>query len=313
VRVLVLDPHWALEDAQAAFAGQDVVVERAAAAEGDDVVGLLVTDVVPVGPAELARLPRLRAVATASTGHDNLDVDALAAAGVWASNVHGYCDEEVAEHAIAMAVDLLRGVSLLDREVRGGAWAHDAVPPRRIAGSTLGVVGLGRIGRCTARCGLALGMRVEAHDPHVPAADMEAIGVVPRARLHDLLAAADVVTLHTPLTSETRHLLDRAALGAMRPDAYLVNTARAALVDHEALGDALRSGRLAGAALDVLPAEPPVAGEPALAWPRAIVTPHAAWYSPDSADAPYRQAAADVAAALAGGEPVGALAGPVGA
>jgi D-3-phosphoglycerate dehydrogenase len=140
---------------------------------------------------------------------------------------------------------------------------------------------------------------------------MEVAGVVARAELHDLLAAADVVTLHAPLTPETRHLLDRDALAAMRPDAYLVNTARAAIVDHAALGEALRAGRLAGAALDVLPAEPPVAGEPALDWPRTIVTPHAAWYSPASAAEPYRRAAADVAAALAGGEPVGVLARPV--
>jgi len=313
MRVLLLDPHWALEDAQAAFDGQDVVVERAERAEGDDVVALLVSDSQTVRAADLVRLPSLRAVATCSTGYDNLDVAALAAAGVWASNVHGYCDEEVAEHAIAMTVDLLRGITVLDRETRGGSWGHAAAPPRRIAGSTLGIVGFGRIGRCVARRGLGLGMRVEAYDALVPASAIELAGVVPHGRLHDLLAGADVVTLHTPLTPSTRQLLDREALGVMRAGAYLVNTARAALVDHEALGEALRDGRLAGAALDVLPVEPPAADEPALGWPRTVVTPHSAWYSADSAVEPYHRAAADVAAALAGGEPVHALARPVGA
>jgi D-3-phosphoglycerate dehydrogenase len=313
VRVLLLDPDWVLEDAQAAFDGSGVRVERASEASGDDVVGLLVSDTEAVGAAELARLPRLRAVATCSTGYDNLDVDALAAAGVWASNVHGYCDEEVAEHAIALAVDLLRGVTMLDRHARCGGWSLGESSPRRIAGSVLGIVGFGRIGRCVARRGLGLGMRVEAYDALVPPSAIELAGVVPEARLHDLLARADVVTLHAPLTPSTRHLVDAEALAAMRPDAFLVNCARAALVDHDALGEALRHRRLAGAALDVLPVEPPAHDEPALEWPRTIITPHAAWYSPASAREPYRRAAADLAAALAGGEPVGALARPVGA
>ena len=126
---------------------------------------------IPVGAAELERLPDLRIAAAPATGFDHLDLEAIAAAGVWATHCPGYCDEEVAEHAIAFALDLLRGLTLLDRSVRGGEWNEFAVQPRRVAGATLGIVGLGRIGRQVAWRAAGLGMRVIAHDPHIdPAA-----------------------------------------------------------------------------------------------------------------------------------------------
>jgi D-3-phosphoglycerate dehydrogenase len=128
--------------------------------------------------------------------------------------------------------------------------------------------------------------------------------------LDELLAAADVVTLHMALSDETHELIDARRLALMRPDAYLVNCARAALVDHAALGEALRAGRLGGCALDVLPQEPPAPDEPALQWPRTLINPHSAWYSPQSSGAPYRMAAEAVAALLEGREPVGVLARP---
>ncbi|MFZ0088097.1 MAG: NAD(P)-dependent oxidoreductase, partial [Solirubrobacteraceae bacterium] len=170
---------------------------------------------------------------------------------------------------------------------------------------TLGIVGLGRIGRQVARRGRALGMRVVGHDPAV--ADVDGVAML---SLPKLLAAADVVTLHALLTPATRGLIGAGELALMRPDAYLVNCARADLVDHRALGDALRSGRLGGCALDVLPHEPPPVDEPAFSWPRTIINPHSAWYSPESATAPYRMAAEAVTAVLDGHEPAGALARP---
>ena len=179
-RVLVLDPHWDAGGLERALEELDVRVERAERAEGDDVVALAVTDGQTVGPAELARLPRLRAVATCSTGYDHLDVDALAAAGVWATNVAGYCTEEVAEHTLALIAGLLRGVAALDAEVRAGRWDLADPPPRRIAGACLGIVGLGRIGRSVAWRAAALGMHVLALDPLVDAASMHAAGASPR-------------------------------------------------------------------------------------------------------------------------------------
>jgi D-3-phosphoglycerate dehydrogenase len=175
--------------------------------------------------------------------------------------------------------------------------------PRRIARATLGVVGFGRIGRVAASRGRALGMRVVAYDEFVSGAAIRETGAVPCASLHELMAAADVVTLHAALTDSTRGLIDAAALAAMRPGSFLVNCSRAGLVDAAALGRALTSGHLAGCALDVLPVEPPVAGEPALTWPRTIVNPHAAWASDESVRLPYVFAASNVAAVLRGGEP----------
>jgi D-3-phosphoglycerate dehydrogenase len=149
-------------------------------------------------------------------------------------------------------------------------------------------------------------MTVLGHDPYVS----EPVASVDLVLLADLLARADVVTLHTVLTDETRGMIGAEELARMRPDAYLVNCARAALVDHEALGEALHADRLGGCALDVLPAEPPRDDEPALAWPRTLLNPHAAWYSAASATAPYRMAAEAVAAVLEGREPYGALTRP---
>jgi D-3-phosphoglycerate dehydrogenase len=309
-RVLVIDPTWELAWAEEELREANVSVEAAERPEGGDVVGLLVCPDVPVGRPELARLPRLEAVATNATGFDHLDVQALADAGVWCSNIAGYCTEEVAEHAIAMAVGLLRGVTELDRDVRAGSWDVFRSPPRRVAGACLGVVGFGRIGRAVAWRARALGMDVVACDALVADEDIRAEGVEP-ASLDDLLARADVVTLHAPLDGTTRKLVDAAAIERMKPGAFLVNCARGDLVDHEALAAALESGRLGGAALDVLPTEPPGPDEPALRFPRTILNPHAAWYSQQARQLCYSLPARDLARALTGGEPVYALARPV--
>ncbi len=309
-RVLVLDPFWDLRWARESLRGLDVAVEESDAPAGDDVIGLLVTDATRIGAAELAQLPRLRAVATASTGHDHLDVAALAAAGVWASNVTGYCDDEVAEHALAFAVDLLRGVTLLDRDVRRGGWDVMHNPPRRIEGARLGIAGFGRIGRVVARRARGLGMQVAAYDPVVPHLAIQAEDVEPARDLEELLSRADVVSLHVPLSDRTRGMIGADQLAAMQPGSFLVNCARSGLIDHAALAVALQSGHLGGAALDVLPTEPPAADEPVLAWPNTIINPHAAWYSPDSHMRPYLRAGADLAAALRGEEPAFALERP---
>jgi D-3-phosphoglycerate dehydrogenase len=150
-------------------------------------------------------------------------------------------------------------------------------------------------------------MRVLAADPVL---DSAAAAPAERVELDELLAAADVVTLHALLTPQTVGLIGAQQLALMRSDAYLVNCARSALVDHAALGEALRAGRLGGCALDVLPQEPPAPDEPALQWPRTIINPHSAWYSPQSSGAPYRMAAEAVAAVLEGREPVGVVARP---
>ena len=309
-RVVLIDEVGDVDAARGALSGHtDVAVERAdRLPAGDDVVGVLVGTEVTVGPRELAALPSVRIVAATATGYDHLDLAAIAAAGAWATHCPGYCDDEVAEHAIAFALDLLRGVTLLDRSVHAGRYDHLDAPGRRVSGAVLGIVGLGRIGRAVAWRAAALGMRVLAADPMVDPAVAAPAELV---ELGVLLAAADVVTVHALLNEETQGLIGAVQLALMRPDAYLVNCARSALVDHEALGEALRAGRLGGCALDVLPDEPPAAEEPALRWPRTVINPHSAWYSPESSGAPYRIAAEAVAAVLEGREPAAALARPL--
>jgi D-3-phosphoglycerate dehydrogenase len=308
-RVVLVERSGDLGSVAAALAGfPEVQVARASRLPaGPGIVALLVPPEVRVTAAGLRHLPDLRIVAATATGYDHLDLAAISAAGVWATHCAGYCDEEVAEHAIAFAADLLRGVTFLDRSVRAGGWDHAVAPPRLIAGAVLGIVGFGRIGREVAARAQALRMRVITADPALTEAGMPGVALLP---LDDLLRAADVVTLHVPLTPVTRGLIGARALGLMRPGTYLINCARAAIVDHEALGAALRAGHLAGCALDVLPEEPPAAGEPALRWPRTLLTPHAAWFSPRSATAPYRRAGEAIAAVLQGREPPDAVARP---
>ena len=268
-----------------------------------DLVGLSVAPPLRLTAAHVAALPRLRVVAAASTGHDHLDLAALAEAGVVVAHTPGYCDIEVADHAIAMIVALLRNLHVGDALVRAGGWSSRAVGAKRVTGSVLGVVGLGRTGALVAARAAGLGMRVLAWAPRTPQPRARELGVTPVATLAGLLAASDVVSLHLPLTPETKNLLDADALAAMRPGAALVNCGRGELVDHQALHAALASGRLAGAALDVLDAEPPPADHVAFALPRTILTPHLAWLSPESEYASYEMAAAAIAAVLCGQSP----------
>lgn len=305
-RVVVLDPLWPLAGADEALAGLDVVLEKADAAIGEDVVAVLTAPEQPVPADVLDHAPNVRLVGTCSTGYDNLPVAALQARGVTCLHVAGYCDEEVAEHTVMLASALLRGMHRLDGFVREGEWWPFPLEPRRIAGSRLGIVGFGRIGRLVAERGLAVGMVVAACDAYVDDALMRAAGVEP-LDLDALLETSDVVTLHAPLTDDTRNLINARRLAQMRDDAYLVNCARAGLVDHQALGDALLHGVIAGAAIDVYPVEPPPADEPALRWPNLIVQPHSAWYSPEASLAPYTRQIEDLARFLRGETPVGVI------
>jgi D-3-phosphoglycerate dehydrogenase len=308
-RVVLLDPGGGLEPVREALrecAG--VSVERAERLPGGPgVVGVLVPPEIPIDAGAMAVLPDLRIVAATATGYDHLDLEAISAAGAWATHCPGYCTEEVAEHAIAFALDLLRGITLLDRSVRAGGWDVDPAPPRRVSGTVLGIVGLGRIGRAVARRARALEMRVIGCDPAVRADTVDGVELL---SLPALLAQADVITLHALLVPGRPPVIGAAELAMMRPGAYLINCARAGLVDGDALGAALRSGRLAGCALDVLAHEPPSGDEPELDWPRTLINPHAAWYSPAAATEPYRRAGEAVAAVLSGREPADALARP---
>jgi len=271
------------EEAALAKAGATLTVVRApdadalvAAARDADVVWLewtphLTRDV-------LARLPRLGLGVRWGVGYDQFDVAAATELGIAIANAPSYCTEDVAEHAMALILALTRQVVLRDRQGQQGLWRHGPVPQRRLAGSTVGVVGLGRIGGRVARLAAAFGAEVLGYDPVAPAADP----AVRRVDLPELLRAADVVTVHVPLTDATRHLFDAEALALLQPHAVLVNTSRGAVVSQDALVEALDAGRIAGAALDVFEREPLPADNPLRGRDNVVLTPHEGANSPQA-------------------------------
>ncbi|WP_230976839.1 D-2-hydroxyacid dehydrogenase [Pseudothauera rhizosphaerae] len=273
------------------------VAERLAGAQ------VAIINKLRLGEAELAALPDLRMVAVAATGADNIDLAACRARGIVVSNVRGYAVDSVPEHALLLMLALRRRLLDYVADVRAGRWArcenfsffdHPIVD---LAGSTLGIVGHGGLGQGVARLGTAFGMRVllaERRGAAVPRSGHTAFD--------EVLAQADVLSLHCPLDDATRGLIGAAELARMRPSAILVNTSRGGLVDEAALADALRAGRLAGAATDVLSAEPPRDGNPLLApdIPNLIVTPHVAWASAQAMQRLADQVIANIEAYAAG-------------
>ena len=308
MRVLVVDPYYVLEEVAEILEGLAEVEAATAPWAGDDVVGLLVGPDYPVGAEELDRLPALKIVATCSVGYDHLDTDAAASSGVWVCNVPDFCVEEMADSSIALLLALVRGVVALDRSVRAGGWDHTVAGAlRTFRGTRLGVIGFGRIGRAVAARALAVGFEVCAVDPHLPDEAISAYGATP-ATLDDALESCEAFSLHSLLTPESRGLIGAEELARMQRGSLLVDTARAALVDFDAVLAALDSGQLGGAAFDVLPVEPPSAEAPAPERPTLIVNPHAAWYSPATEHEAYRRPAVAVREALEGRRPTDALA-----
>ncbi|WP_320669527.1 NAD(P)-dependent oxidoreductase [Patulibacter defluvii] len=302
--VLFVDDAFPSEPFAAALSGR--ALTRVDAAPGpwsaDPSVRAVVTGAQPVRAADVARLPGLELVLTCSIGTDHLDVPGLAARGLAVCHTPTYCTDEVADHALAGVLALLRGFPGLAADVRAGGWDWAATGMlRRFDHSCLGLVGLGRIGRSVAVKAVALGMEVIAVDPAIPAELVPpGVALVPLA---ELLARADAISLHAPPTPGDRPLLDAAAFAAMRPRTVLVNTARTALVDLDAMTAALDDGRLAGAMFDVWESEPPRADDRRWQRPELLLTPHAGWAS-DAADAAYvEEGLSALRAVLDGAEP----------
>lgn len=249
----------------------------------------------------------LRAMAPGATvvrygiGYDNVDLDAARVAGVAVANVPDYGSETVADHAAACLLTLLRKLTRYDAVVREHGWgrATDLSPLPGFASTTVGLVGTGRIGLALARRLAPFGFTVLASDPYADPATLRSQGVEP-VELPELLARSHAVSLHAPLTPQTHHLVDAAALAAMRRGAVLVNTARGGLVDTPALTEALVSGHLGGAALDVVDPEPLPEDSRLRTLPGVLLTPHAAFFSDDSVVDLQRLAAEEAARALAG-------------
>jgi D-3-phosphoglycerate dehydrogenase len=265
---------------------------------------------MPFGAADAVALPALRVVVTASVGFDHVDVEGLAARGVATFCAPAYCSEEVADHALASVLALWRGIPRMHRERETGTWDPPGLPGlRRIAGSRLGIVGLGRIGRGLAARARALGIEVLGHDPQLGDEAIRAAGAAPLA-LDDLLARADAVSLHLPLTPASAGLIGARELALMPRRAVLVNVSRAGLVDLDALAGALREDRLFGAAFDVWEDEPERPGDTRLGAPNLLLSPHIAWASGDAEPALVRAVVEALQAGLGGRDLVGRLGGP---
>ncbi|MCA1245750.1 D-2-hydroxyacid dehydrogenase [Massilia sp. MS-15] len=241
-----------------------------------------VTNKVPLRAGDLARLPDLKLVAVAATGTDHIDLAACRAAGITVANIRDYSVVSVPEHCFALLLALRRNLRAYAADVEAGRWERSNRfclldhPIGDLAGSRLGIVGYGALGRRVAQLGRAFGMRILASS-RSPVAD----GDVVQLPLGELLAASDVVSLHLPLSAETRHLIGAAELARMQPHALLINTARGGLVDETALAEALLAGRIGGAGFDVLAQEPPDPANPLLRLrlPNFLLTPHVAWAS----------------------------------
>ena len=307
---VLCDPSVPLELTRDVLTSTGITVERSAPPwSGEDVIALV--SFAPVTAADVERLPALRVIAAPSVGYDHVDVDVATRRGVWVCNVPDYCVDEMADHALALLLALVRGVVELDRSVREGLWSHDAAGPLpRLSDVRLGVIGFGRIGRALAARARALAMEVSAHDSLVSDAEIAAEGVNPMA-LTELLRSSTAVSVHVPLTDETRGLLGARELALLPKGAYVVNVSRGGLVDSAALLEALARGRLGGVALDVLEVEPPAPGSPAPSARRLIVTPHAGWYSERAHEEAHRRAGESVRDVLEGRRPRNAVNEPV--
>lgn len=252
----------------------DKIVERAADAD------IVLTNKVPFSADTLRQLPRLRFICVLATGYNIIDTEAAARQGVVVANIPAYSTMSVAQMAFAHILNITNHVASYAREVADGKWTNcpdfcfwDSALTE-LAGKTMGIVGLGNTGMATARIAVAMGMKVVALT--LKSADTLPEGITP-APLDDVLASADVVSLHCPLTPSTRHLINAASIAKMKPSAILINTGRGPLVDEQAVADALNGGRLAAFGADVLSQEPPRGDNPMLSARNCFLTPHIAW------------------------------------
>jgi len=276
--VLVRRPDFEHEWIEHERTSADEVAERLAGAT------IAITNKAPIRAREIAACPTLKLIAVAATGYDCLDIDAAKAAGIAVSNIRGYAVNTVPEHTFALILALRRNLVEYREQVLDGEWIRSAQfcffnrPIPDLAGSTLGVIGAGALGRSVGRIGAAFGMQVVFHDEY--AAEAPAEGAL--VSLDTLAGSADVVTCHCPLTDETRGLLGARFLARMKPSAIVINTARGGIVDEEALAEAIRAGTIAGAGIDVTTTEPAPAHSTMMqlaALPNVILTPHVAWAS----------------------------------
>ena len=236
-----------------------------------------------ISPETISALECCELIQTLSVGYDCVDVAAATAAGIPVCNTPAYCTDEVANHAMMLLMSVVRKIHIIMPATRGGVWDYNFTKPMfNFRDKMLGILGLGRVGRALVPKAKGFGIRVCAYDPYLDDDIFEMMGVDRCYELEHLLEQSDYVSIHTPLTSETRGLIGEHELGCMKPSAVIVNTARGPIWDERAVADALQSGAIVGAASDVVASEPPDDAHPFLTLPNMLVTPHVAWYSEES-------------------------------
>jgi D-3-phosphoglycerate dehydrogenase / 2-oxoglutarate reductase len=254
----------------------------------------------------IRQMTRCRIISRFGIGVDNVDLAAATSAGIVVTKVPDYCIDEVSDHTLALLLALVRKIPSSNARVHAGRWEMKAVVPiHRLRGTVLGLVGFGRIPRLVAPKAQSFGIRVVAHDPFVPQ-EIFSRGSVEHVEFGELLKISDYVSIHSPLVPETQNLFSDDVFRQMKRGAYLVNTARGPIVDEAALARALDAGYLAGAALDVLPQEPP-SGSPLFGRDNVIITPHTSFYSEESLVDLQIRAAEEVARVLTGQAPRNAV------
>ena len=313
-QVLVTDHAWPSLEIEAQVLSE-VGAELVVAKQGDEEellslapsVDAILTCWKPVTQAVLERATRCVIVSRYGVGLDNIAVDDATRLGMIVTNVPDFCLEEVSDHAMALLLGCARRIGLFARATRSGRWSLDEGRPiHRLRGQTLGLVGFGNTARALVPKARGFGLKVTAYSPRLDPKACESLGVEPCA-WDEVLRRADYLSVHVPLTSETRHLIDTDALHAMRTTAYLINTSRGAVIDEQALRRALTEGSIAGAGLDVLAEEPPAPDHPLLALDNVIATPHSAFYSVAAIEELERSAAQNVATVLRGKLPTNVI------
>lgn len=264
---------------------------------------LILTNKTPLTADTLARLPALRYIGVLATGTNVVDVPAARARGICVTNIPGYGTRSVAQHTLALILEATNHVGLHAAGVRDGAWSRSAdwcywqKPLVELDGLTLGIIGYGSIGKKVAALARAFGMNIVATSRSASSRTEDGVTFLPLERL---LAESDIVSLHCPLTDDTRHLINAATLARMKPSALLINTSRGPLINETDLSSALHHNRIAGAALDVLSAEPPPPDNPLLTAPNCLITPHQAWATRAARQRLVETAAANLRAFLSG-------------
>jgi len=280
---------------------EEEIIANAADADG------IMVQYGPITRRIIENLPKLRAIVRYGIGIDCVDVKAATEHGIMVANVPDYGLQDVADHTVALLLTAVRKIVPLNAAVKSGVWDFNlARPAYRLQGKTLGLVAFGTIARMVAQRVRPFGVNVQVHDPYLTAEAITAAGAT-SVDLETLMATSDYISLHTPLSAATHHMINADMLSRVKPTAILVNTARGGLIDETALVAALESGKLGGAALDVTSVEPINPDNPLLKLNNVIITPHAAWYTEEAQDSLQYKAGCDMARAMSGQVPINIL------